>query len=194
MKFRVMLCKTNRAEVKHQNAKRIYVWCVFLSLCSVYILVHSHLFSLPLSLSLSFSFSLGVTLRSVCNISGKYFSNSQTLVSICSVFLAVLQALIWQHAVLIWLSPHTTTKAPNTWALVSWTTKTKFNKTNCDAQGTVGDMNKSLILKMPRKRRTGEAQTPKRFALLLILKKKKFLDFLLCKTLSFGLLKFLLFF
>lgn len=44
------------------------------------------------------------------------FPNEQTVLSICSVLLVVLQSLIWQHAALIWLSMHTTTKAPNTWA------------------------------------------------------------------------------
>lgn len=63
-----------------------------------------------------FSLSLTDSKRAVCNISGKYFNN-QTLVSICSVLLVVLQSLIWQHAALIWLLLHTTTKALNTWAL-----------------------------------------------------------------------------
>lgn len=67
--------------------------CRYLSLCVlVYILSASKLF-----------FSLTDSKRGACNISGKYFSNNQTLVSICSVFLVVLQSLIWQHAVLIWL-------------------------------------------------------------------------------------------
>lgn len=73
-------------------------------------------FMLCFSSSARFFFSLTDSERAVCNISGKYFNN-QTLVSICSVLLVVLQSLIWQHAVLIWLLLHTTTKALNTWAL-----------------------------------------------------------------------------
>lgn len=80
----------------------------------------STFFFLHLSFSLSAHFfSLTDSKRGACNISGKYFSNNQTLVSICSVFLVVFQSLIWQHAALIWLSLHTTTKALNTWVLVS---------------------------------------------------------------------------
>lgn len=78
-------------------------------------------FSCFYAVSLSAHFFLPVTdsKKGACNTSGKYFSNNQTLVSICSVFLVVLRSLLWQHAALIWLLLHTTTKALNTWAPVS---------------------------------------------------------------------------
>lgn len=88
----------------------------------IYFLTHSYIYIyFPTFIFLHLcSFFSTVSKRGVCNISGKYFSNNQTLVSICSVLLVVLQSLIWQHAVLIWLLSHTTTKALNTWARVSW--------------------------------------------------------------------------
>lgn len=87
------------------------------ALINIYFYFHAF-FSLHLRW-VFFFFPLTDSERAACNISGKYFSNNQTLVSICSVLLVVLQSLIWQHAALIWLSLHTTTKALNTWAPVS---------------------------------------------------------------------------
>lgn len=83
----------------------------------------SAVFFFPASMLFFFkrTFFLPVTdsKKGACNTSGKYFSNNQTLVSICSVFLVVLQSPLWQYAALILLLLHTTTKALNTWAPVS---------------------------------------------------------------------------
>lgn len=102
----------------------------FMFLC---ILVFTFIFTRS-SLCCVFLFSLSLTVRE-CNISGKYFSTNQTLVSICSVLLVVLQSLIWQHAALIWLSLHTTTKALNIWAPVSWT-RNRMKPTKRDTRNT----------------------------------------------------------
>lgn len=59
-------------------------------------------------------FFLSDSKEGTCKVSGKYFFNFQTLLPICSVFLVVLQSLVWQHAVLIWLWLLTTGEAPST--------------------------------------------------------------------------------
>lgn len=121
-----------------------------LNMCS-----HSCIYFYTLS-SLLF-FSLTDSKRGVCNISGKYFSNNQTLVSICSVLLVVLQSLIWQHAALIWLSLHTTTKALNIWAPVSWT-RNRMKPTKRDAgnaaAGETWERQAERLVDKPVKRRT----------------------------------------
>lgn len=86
------------------------LWSIFIGLSCVSLLVARSFFSLCVWSQEAFATSVENT-----------FQNNQTLVFICSVLLVALQALIWQHAVLIWLSLHTTTEASNTWAPVSWT-------------------------------------------------------------------------
>lgn len=111
--------------------------------------------SLWISAGFLFFFPLTDSERAACNISGKYFSNNQTLVSICSVLLVVLQSLIWQHAALIWLSLHTTTKALNTRAPVSWTrnrVKPTKRDTGCFQQETWERQTESCIEKKAKRR------------------------------------------